>query len=162
MHLPIDSTTNYPTFYTVGLYCQTPTLTPACQAEREFVLFFDGLWYDLAGVWAYDLPHERRTRLPLSHPEAVLIKVPWQTIARLCTKGLKNKIHYKFELSVIFNLKIGVCHFLINRFWNNKVFYYLIIFLFKCGLISSPSTPPPLICTLLFSVCFIIGCYCLK
>ena len=28
---------DYPTFYTVGLHSQTPTLTPVCQAWRQFV-----------------------------------------------------------------------------------------------------------------------------
>ena len=30
--------------------------------------FYDGLWYDPAGIRTHVLPHERRTRLPPSHP----------------------------------------------------------------------------------------------
>ena len=30
--------------------------------------FYDGLWYDPAGTRTHDLPCERRTRWPLSHP----------------------------------------------------------------------------------------------
>ena len=36
MHVPIDSSTHYPAFQTVGLHCQTPTLTH-CVPCREAV-----------------------------------------------------------------------------------------------------------------------------
>ena len=42
----MDSSTHYSAFQTVGLHCQTPTLTYACHAERQFVPF---LWWSL--VW---------------------------------------------------------------------------------------------------------------
>ena len=35
--------------------------------------FHDGLWYDPAGRRTHDLPCERRTRLPLSQPDTVII-----------------------------------------------------------------------------------------
>ena len=37
--VPIDSSTHYLAFYTVGLHCQTPTQMPVCQAGRQFVPF---------------------------------------------------------------------------------------------------------------------------
>ena len=37
--VPIDSSTHYPAFWTVGLHCQTPTLTHACNSGRQFVPF---------------------------------------------------------------------------------------------------------------------------
>ena len=46
VHVPIDSSTHYAAFYTFGLHCQTPTLTPACQAGSQFVPF---LWWSF--VW---------------------------------------------------------------------------------------------------------------
>ena len=46
--------------------CQTPTLKPECQKDRQFVPFYDGLWYDPAGTRTRGLPHERRTLLPLN------------------------------------------------------------------------------------------------
>ena len=50
-------------YKTVGLHCQTPTLTHACPC-REAVcsIFYDGLWYDPTGTRTHDLPCERRTR----------------------------------------------------------------------------------------------------
>ena len=35
--------------------------------------FYDDLWYDLAGMRTYDLPHGRETCQSLSHPDTVLI-----------------------------------------------------------------------------------------
>ena len=46
VHVPIDSFTHYPAFYTVGLHSQTPTRTPASQEVGSLFNFYDGLWYD--------------------------------------------------------------------------------------------------------------------
>ena len=35
--------THYPAFKTVGLHCQTATLTPACHAGRQFVPYYECL-----------------------------------------------------------------------------------------------------------------------
>ena len=50
LHVLLDSSTPCSSFYTVGLHCQTPTLMPACQAGRQFVLFNVGHWYDPTGL----------------------------------------------------------------------------------------------------------------
>ena len=46
MHLSPTSELGYLSFNTVGLHClhyTTTKLIPACQAERQFVPFYDGL-----------------------------------------------------------------------------------------------------------------------
>ena len=45
----------------------------ALRAKQEGSLyhFYDGLWYDPAGMRTHDLPCERRKRLPLSQPDTV-------------------------------------------------------------------------------------------
>ena len=40
MHVLIDSSTHYPAFYTVGLHCQTPTLTHACLCREAVCTIF--------------------------------------------------------------------------------------------------------------------------
>ena len=40
MHFPIDSSTHYPAFKTVGLHCQTPTLTHACLCREAVCTIF--------------------------------------------------------------------------------------------------------------------------
>ena len=37
-------------------------LTPTCQVVRQCVPFYDGQWFNPAGVRTHDLPHKRRTR----------------------------------------------------------------------------------------------------
>ena len=40
----------------------------------SFYHFYDGLWYDPAATRTHNLPHERQTRKPLSHPDGVRIQ----------------------------------------------------------------------------------------
>ena len=47
VHVPITNSTHYPAFYTVRLHCQTPTLTPAYQAGRQFAPYLN--WYLVPG-----------------------------------------------------------------------------------------------------------------
>ena len=49
--------------------------------------FYDGLWYDPAGARTRDLPQERRTRSPLSQPDAVDITKYFE-----CTNSFEIKI----------------------------------------------------------------------
>ena len=59
VHVPIESFTHNLLFFKqIGLHCQTPTLIPVCQAGRQFVPFYDGLWYYLVGARNHDLLHE--------------------------------------------------------------------------------------------------------
>ena len=49
-------------------------LAIACHAGRQFVPFYDGLWYDPAERRTHDLLSERRTRYRLSQPDTVEIR----------------------------------------------------------------------------------------
>ena len=55
----------------VRLHYQTPTITLYMRAMQGGSLyhFYDGLWDDPVGTRTQDLPHERRTRKPLTHPD---------------------------------------------------------------------------------------------
>ena len=49
LHSYSNKHSKIPAFYTVGLHCQTPTLTHACLCrEAVCTIFYDGLWYDPA------------------------------------------------------------------------------------------------------------------
>ena len=54
-YVPIDSSTHYPAFSTVGLHCQTPTLTHYAMQRGSLYHFYNGLWYDPAGTRTHDL-----------------------------------------------------------------------------------------------------------
>ena len=43
LHVPMDRSTQYPAFKTVGLYCQTPIITHARHTGRQFIPFYETL-----------------------------------------------------------------------------------------------------------------------
>ena len=52
----------------------TPTLTHECQAGRQFVPFYDGLWYDQAWAQTCNLPHLMLTSLRPHQPDTVYMR----------------------------------------------------------------------------------------
>ena len=42
---------------------------------QQYISCYDGFLYDPTGAQTQDLPHERRTRLPLSQPDSIKISI---------------------------------------------------------------------------------------